>query len=79
MCHNGAKFTAAALDEMITTLKEDGYEFVKISDLIYKDNYEINHEGRQIPVGKKEEASTEEQTTKKTAKNTTKKTTTVTN
>lgn len=49
LCHNGAKFTAQALDKMITTLKDAGYEFVPISQLIYKDNYHMNHEGRQIP------------------------------
>ena len=48
LCHNGAKYTAAALEEMICTLKEMGYEFVPISELIYKDNYCMNHEGRQI-------------------------------
>ncbi|MBD5493387.1 MAG: polysaccharide deacetylase family protein [Lachnospiraceae bacterium] len=48
LCHNGAKFTAQALDTLITTLKEQGYEFVPISQLIYKDNYHLNHEGRQI-------------------------------
>lgn len=49
LCHNGAKYTAAALDTMITTLKEAGYELVPISELIYRDNYSMNHEGRQIP------------------------------
>lgn len=49
LCHNGAKYTAAALDTMITTLKEMGYEFVPISKLIYTENYHMNHEGRQIP------------------------------
>jgi len=49
LCHNGAKYTAAALDETITTLKDAGYEFVPISELIYKDNYSMNHEGRQTP------------------------------
>ena len=29
-------------------LKEQGYEFVPISELIYKENYHMNHEGRQI-------------------------------
>lgn len=48
LCHNGAKYTAQALDTMITTLKEQGYEFVPLSELIYKDNYHMNHEGRQI-------------------------------
>ena len=49
LCHNGAKYTAEALDTMITTLKEMGYEFVPMSELIYKDGYHMNHEGRQIP------------------------------
>ena len=48
LCHNGAKFTAEALDTLITTLEKKGYEFVPISELIYKDNYHLDHEGRQI-------------------------------
>ncbi|MBD5460026.1 MAG: polysaccharide deacetylase family protein [Lachnospiraceae bacterium] len=48
LCHNGAKYTAEALDTLITTLKEKGYTFVPISKLIYRDNYHMNHEGRQI-------------------------------
>lgn len=47
LCHNGAKHTAEALDEMITTLKAKGYAFVPISELILKDNYTIDVEGRQ--------------------------------
>lgn len=49
LCHNGAKFTAEALDSLITTLKEKGYTFVPVSELIYRDKYHMNHEGRQIP------------------------------
>lgn len=49
LCHNGAKYTAQALDEMITILKDAGYEFVAISELIIRDNYHMDHEGRQIP------------------------------
>ena len=49
LCHNGAKYTAEALDTMITTLKDAGYSFVPLSELIYKDNYHMDHEGRQIP------------------------------
>ena len=48
LCHNGAKYTAQALDTLITTLQDKGYELVPISQLIYKDNYHLNHEGRQI-------------------------------
>lgn len=49
LCHNGAKYTAQALDALITNLKNQGYEFVPISELILKDNYHMDHEGRQIP------------------------------
>ena len=48
LCHNGAKYTAQALDTLITTLQDKGYELVPISQLIYRDNYHLNHEGRQI-------------------------------
>ncbi|MDO5337943.1 MAG: polysaccharide deacetylase family protein [Eubacteriales bacterium] len=49
LCHNGAKYTAQALDTMITTLKGKGYEFVPISKLIYKENYHMDVTGKQIP------------------------------
>lgn len=49
LCHNGARYTAEALDTMITTLKNAGYQFVPVSELIYRDNYHMDHEGRQIP------------------------------
>lgn len=48
LCHNGAKYTAQALDSMIAMLKEEGYTFVPLSELIYKEDYHMNHEGRQI-------------------------------
>ena len=48
LCHNGAKFTADALEELIVGLKDKGYEIVPISELIYTENYEMDHEGRQI-------------------------------
>lgn len=48
LCHNGAKYTAEALETMITTLKSEGYQFVPLSELIYRDNYHMDHEGRQI-------------------------------
>lgn len=46
--HNQGKNTTVALPEIIKTLKEKGYTFVKISDLIYKENYKILPNGRQI-------------------------------
>ena len=53
LCHNGAKYTAEALDTLITALKDAGYEFVPLSELIYRDRYHMDHEGRQIPDNKK--------------------------
>ncbi len=47
--HNGTEQTAAALPGILDMLKQDGYEFVKVSDLIYKDNYHIDSAGCQIP------------------------------
>lgn len=51
LCHNGAKYTAEALDTLITKLKEKGYQLVPLSELIYRDKYHLNHEGRQIKNG----------------------------
>lgn len=48
LCHNGAKFTKDALEALITGLQEKGYEIVPISQLIYTDNYYMDHEGRQF-------------------------------
>ena len=48
LCHNGAKYTAQALHTLITKLKEKGYTFVPVSELIYRDGYHMNVEGRQI-------------------------------
>ena len=48
LCHNGAKYTAQALDTLIKKLKEKGYTFVPVSELIYRDGYHMNVEGRQI-------------------------------
>ena len=48
LCHNGAKYTVEALDTLIITLKDAGYTFVPLSELIYRDGYHMDHEGRQI-------------------------------
>ena len=47
LCHNGGKHTAEALDELLSTLKEKGFTLVPISQLIIKENYSIDTEGRQ--------------------------------
>lgn len=48
LCHNGAKYTAEALDKLITGLEEKGYQIVPVSELIYKENYHMDVTGRQI-------------------------------
>lgn len=48
LCHNGAKYTAEALEALITGLKEKGYEIVPISELIYKEDYHMDVTGKQI-------------------------------
>ena len=47
--HNAAKNTPASLGGIIEGLIAEGYSFLPISQLIYKDNYTIDHTGRQIP------------------------------
>lgn len=47
LMHNDAEHTPAALPTILKTLQDDGYEFVLIEDLIYKENYEIKHDGTQ--------------------------------
>lgn len=48
--HNDADHTPAALPTILKCLKDEGYEFVFISDLILKDNYEIKHDGTQCKI-----------------------------
>lgn len=45
--HNAAKCTPQALPRILEALKKDGYEFVLISDLIYKEDYKIDNAGKQ--------------------------------
>jgi polysaccharide deacetylase family sporulation protein PdaB len=46
--HNNAKYTPGNLPKILDYFKAEGYEFVRISDLIYKDNYDIDMSGKQI-------------------------------
>ncbi|MCM1283741.1 MAG: polysaccharide deacetylase family protein [Muribaculaceae bacterium] len=48
LCHNGAKYTADALDTMLTNLEEQGYTIVPISELIMRENYHMDVTGKQI-------------------------------
>ena len=48
LMHNGAKYTADALESVITGLQDKGYEIVPISQLIYKDKYHMKADGTQV-------------------------------
>lgn len=48
LLHVGARHTAEALDQVITGLKEQGYDLVPVSQLIFTKDYAIDSEGRQF-------------------------------
>ncbi len=45
--HNNAKYTPKNLERIIKELKEDGYEFKKVGEMIYKEDYYIDSNGIQ--------------------------------
>ena len=47
LCHNNGLHTAESLPLIFSTLKNRGYQFVPISELIYTDDYYIDHTGKQ--------------------------------
>ena len=47
LMHNGTEHTADSLDMIIKNIKEKGLGIVKVSELIYKDNYTIDAKGTQ--------------------------------
>ena len=47
LMHNGAKYTAEALPQVIEGLLAQGYEIIPISELIYRENYHLDVTGRQ--------------------------------
>lgn len=47
LCHNNGLHTAEALPMVFSTLKNRGYSFVPIGELIYKEGYVIDSNGRQ--------------------------------
>ena len=51
LCHNNGLHTAEALPMIFSTLQNRGYEFVPIGELIYKENYTIDANGKQHKVG----------------------------
>ncbi len=46
--HNDLKNTEEALPEILTKLKQKGFQSVKVSDLVYYDSYHIDSNGIQI-------------------------------
>ena len=47
LCHNNGLHTAKALPLIFSTLKNRGFQFVPIGELIYKENYAIDSNGKQ--------------------------------
>lgn len=47
--HNAAKNTPAALPAVIEGLIQQGYAMVPVSQLILRENYTMDHTGKQIP------------------------------
>lgn len=47
--HNAAKHTPEALPVILANLKDKGYEFVTVSEMILRENYYIDHTGKQMP------------------------------
>ena len=47
LCHNNGLHTAEALPLIFSTLKNRGFTFVPIGELIYRENYVIDYNGRQ--------------------------------
>ena len=46
--HNGVKNTPDALEMILKKLTSEGDKVVRASDMIYKDNYVIDHTGKQV-------------------------------
>lgn len=52
LMHNGTEHTAEALDKLIYNIIQKGFSIVKVSDLIYSENYTIDNTGMQKMVKK---------------------------
>lgn len=47
--HNDLENTTEALPDILANLQGQGYKFVTVGELVYKDNYTIDANGKQIP------------------------------
>ncbi len=45
--HNDTENTANSIEEIVKKIQKKGYNFVTLSNLIYKENYEIDINGTQ--------------------------------
>ncbi len=50
--HNDAKYTPEALPAILKGLQDQGYKIVPISEIIIRDDYYMDHTGRQMKKGK---------------------------
>ena len=50
LLHTGTKNTAAFLPEILREISDKGYKFKTVGELIYKDNFTIDHRGRQSSI-----------------------------
>lgn len=50
LSHNGTKHTADSLELLLHNIQEKGYQVVRVSDLIYTDNYIVDSNGMQKKV-----------------------------
>ena len=50
LMHNNGLHTAEAVPIILETLKNRGYTFVPIGELIYRENYTVDNTGRQKPM-----------------------------
>ena len=52
LMHNGTEHTADSLDMIIKNIKNKGFNVVRVSDIIYKEDYVIDVNGVQKRVEK---------------------------
>ena len=48
LMHNDTKYTASGLQQIVDTIKNEGFQIVELKNLVHEENYKINHEGRQV-------------------------------
>lgn len=65
--HNGAAHTPEALPNIITILKNRGFRFVKLSDLLLDGDYLLDTAGKQHPLPEQDPASSSSVTEEKSS------------